>query len=341
MRAVVQDSYGPPGQVLRVAEIPAPAVGAHDVLVRVHAASLHADVWHVVTGQPMVMRIMGAGLLRPSGAVPGTDLSGSVEAVGRRVTRFRPGDDVFGETILGMQWVNGGSFAEYAVAPERSLALKPARVSHAAAAAAATAGLIVLSNLRGPFRVLPGQRVLVNGAAGAVGSIVVQVARARGAWVAGVDAGRKLDVVRQLGADRAIDYEREDVAALGERYDLIVDVASTLTLAAARRLLTPVGLFLLIGHDHYGAAGRRIMGSIPRFFMLMARSPFDRHLRRPQFADLDKPAALEELRSLLESGQLTPPIDRVVGLDEIHGAMERLVSGANAGRIIIAPQQVS
>src|SRR5680860_1243746 len=188
MRAVVQDRYGS-ADVLQVRDVDTPVVGDDEVLVRVRAASVHPDVWHVVSGRPYVLRLMGSGLRRPRNRVPGTDVAGQVEVVGRNVTRLRPGDEVFGETVSGYQWHNGGAFAEYVAVPERALAPKPRNVSFEQAAAVPTSGL----------------HALVNGAGGGVGAFAVQLAKAVGATVTGVDAAGKLDLLRSLGADHVID----------------------------------------------------------------------------------------------------------------------------------------
>ena len=222
MKAIIQHGYGGV-DALSVGEVARPEPAEDEVLVRVRAASVHPDVWHVVTGRPSVLRLMGGGVRRPKDLVPGTDVAGVVESVGRAVTRFSTGDEVFGETLRGIQWRNGGAYAEYATAPEECLALKPPGVSFEEAAAVPTAGLIALHNLP-QHRVRPDDRVLVNGAAGGVGAIAIQLAKAYGAHVTGVDEARKLDLVRSLGADRVIDYAAEDYTRSGERWDLIFDV---------------------------------------------------------------------------------------------------------------------
>lgn len=255
MRAVVQDAYGSPDG-LAVREVDLPVVRDDDVLVRVHAASVHPDVWHVVTGRPYVLRLMGSGLLRPKYRIPGTDMSGQVESVGKNVTRFKQGDEVFGETVLGNQWKNGGAFAEYVSVPQDALAHKPANVTFEQAAAVPTAGLIVLQNLRG-VRLRPGAKVLVNGAAGGVGGCAVQLAKAYGAHVTGVDETGKLDLVRSLGADQVVDYTREDFTRGAERYDLIFDIPGNRSFAECRRVLALDGSYVLIGHDRFGDAGGR------------------------------------------------------------------------------------
>jgi NADPH:quinone reductase-like Zn-dependent oxidoreductase len=337
MKAIIQDNYGPPYDVLRLQEIVMPAVGDSDVLVRVRAASVHADIWHVVTGQPNVLRLMGGGFFRPRNPVPGTDMAGIVEAVGRNATRFRPGDEVFGETVKANQWTNGGAFAEYVSVHQDALEFKPGNISFEQAAAVSTSGLIVLNNLQGQRSIRPGQKVLINGAAGGVGSIAVQIAKAAGALVTGVDRTAKLEMVRSLGADRVIDYRSEDFTRLGERYDLIIDIASTLSLADSRRALAPTGIYVLIGHDHYGKAGRRVLGSLPRFFLLAAISPFLRQLPKMFFAPLDRRETMHVLKELLEAGKLTPVIDRTFPLSKVPEAIRYLQEGTACGKIIIVP----
>jgi NADPH:quinone reductase-like Zn-dependent oxidoreductase len=240
MRAVVQDRYGPVDEVLHLREVPVPEIAASEVLVRVRAASVHADVWQGVTGRPYLLRLMGSGVRRPKCRIPGTDLAGQVKAVGPSVTRFRVGDEVFGESHQGSQWRNGGTFADFVAVPEEILELKPASVTFEQAATLPTAGTIAVHNLRYGERLRAGQEVLINGAAGGVGSIAVQLAKAAGARVTAVDAAHKLELLRSLGADHVVDYTREDFTRSGRRYDLIFDVASNLTIGdAAQRALTP------------------------------------------------------------------------------------------------------
>ena len=241
MKAVVQYKYGSPDDVLALREINKPVAGDDEVLVSVRAASVHPDVWHVVTGRPYVLRLMGAGVLKPKNPVPGTDVAGRVESIGKGVTRFRPGDEVFGETHTRLQWHNGGAFAEYVSVPQDALALKPANVTFEQASAVPTSGFIALHNLRGEGQIRSGQRVLINGAGGGVGTIALQLAKAYGAHVTGVDGTRKMEMIRSLGADYVIDYTQEDFTRRGERYDLILDVASNLSLSACQRALCPPG----------------------------------------------------------------------------------------------------
>lgn len=333
MRAIVQDGYGSVDH-LSLGEVPPPVPAEDEVLVRVRAASVHPDVWHVVAGRPVVLRLMGSGVRGPRERVPGTDVAGVVESVGSAVTRFTPGDEVFGETIRGIQWSNGGAFAEYATAPEDGLAPKPPRVSFEEAAAVPTAGLIALKNLP-PHRVPSGARVLVNGAAGGVGSIAVQLAKAYGAQVTGVDHASKLALVQSLGADRVIDYTVEDFTRTGEQWDLIFDVPGNHSFGAIRRALRPQGKYVLIGHDAFGATGHHWLGSIPRMLGLMARSAVSPQLRGGSFASPEKRQLLAMLAELMESGQLRTVVDSTYPLEQVREAMRHLMSGRPLGRVIV------
>lgn len=334
MKAIVQTRYGAPEEVLELREVDKPEVGNDEVLVQVRATSVHADVWHVVTGFPYILRL-GAGLLRPKKRVPGTDLAGVIVAVGKDVERFEPGDAVFGESQRGMQWRNGGAFAEYAAVPHDALALKPEGVTFEQAASVATAGYIVLVNLQGEAAIQPGQEVLINGAGGGVGSVALQVAKAKGARVTAVDEQAKLEMLRSIGADRVIDYRQEDFTLGDEQYDLIFDVASTLSLKSCKRVFKPDGLYVLIGHDHYGNVGRRVFGSLPRMFLQMALTPFNRHLPKVSFSLPEKSAVMDELRQLFEAGQLTPVVGETFHLDQVCDAMRCLQEGRNLGKIVL------
>ena len=334
MRAIVQDRYGSPDH-LRLTEVEQPAVGDDEVLVRVRAASVHPDVWHVVTGRPFALRLMGSGLRRPKARVPGTDLSGVVEAVGRDVTTFRPGDEVFGESLRGFSWRNGGAYAEFAAAPVEGLALKPANVTFEQAAAVPTAGYITLLNVP-TARLGPGRRVLVNGAGGGVGAIAVQLAKAAGAHVTGVDRTDRLDLIRTLGADEVIDYTREDFTRTGRRYDLIVDIPGNRSFTECRRVLAADGTYVLIGHDQYGQVGRRWLGSLPTFGRLGLRSLVTRQLR-PGGSRPSKREAMEKLRAHLERGDLTPVVDRTFPLAEAGAALRYVAEGRPTGRVVLIP----
>ena len=213
MKAIVQDKYGSPGDVLTLREIDKPVAGDDEVVVRVRATAVHADLWHSVTGRPYSWRLM-TGWCAPKRPVPGTDVAGVVESVGARVTRFKPGDEVFGLTVRGFAIGNGGAFAEYAAAPEQSLALKPQNVTFEQAASVPASGYIAFANLIPAGTSMEGQRVLVNGAGGGVGTIALQMLKARGAHVTAVDAGPKLAMLRSLGADETIDYTRTNFVSI-------------------------------------------------------------------------------------------------------------------------------
>jgi NADPH:quinone reductase-like Zn-dependent oxidoreductase len=338
MKAVVQDRYGLPDDVLSVREIPIPTVGDNDVLVRVRAASAHADVWHVVTGTPYVMRLMGNGVRRPKVHVPGSDLAGVVAAVGRQVTRFKAGDEVFGESVV-FGWKNGGTFAEYASVRQDLLAIKPANVTFEQAAAVPTSGYIALTNVSGGGA-LSGRRALINGGGGAVGALAIQMVKAKGAHVTATDRAEKLEMMRALGADRVIDYEKEDVLRSGETFDFILDVASTWWFDVCAHALTPGGTYLPIGHAHFGRAtgrmGGRVVGSLPVFVWMMLKTLANAEKRR-NFKLPSKPEAMAAFTALLASGQLTPIVARTFPLGEVRAAMRAIEDTRIAGRIVITP----
>lgn len=335
MRAVVQYRYGAPTDVLRRRYVDKPVAADDEVLVRVQAASLHPDVWHVVHGLPYFVRIMGAGLLSPKDPIPGTDVAGWVEAVGPNVTRFQPGDAVFGESVRGHQWHNGGAFAEYAAVPEGRLALKPANITFEQAAAVPTSGFIALRNLGAQGAGWAGHNVLVNGAGGGVGVIAVQLAKAYGAQVTAVDSAGKLDMLRSIGADRVIDYTQEDFTEGSERYDLIYDVPGNHTFAECRRALTPAGRYILIGHEEFGALGARWIGrSMGHFIKMLALSPFERRLRNRQASSkIGDPLPI--LTTFIEAGQLTPIVDRTFPLGQVPEAIRYLETGDVQGKVVI------
>lgn len=334
MKAVFQGAYGSP-DTLRIKEIERPVAAADEVLVQVRAASVHPDVWHVLTGLPYVLRILGAGFRRPKNPVPGTDLAGVVLSVGSNVTRFRAGDEVFGETIKGMQWVNGAAYAEYATAPEDGLALKPANVSFEEAAAVPTSALIALASLRAGGGIQAGQAVLINGAGGGMGSLAVQIAKSFGAHVTGVDCTSKLGMVRSIGADEVIDYTKEDFTQRAGRYDLIFDIPGNHPFAACRRALKPSGTYVLIGHDNYGQGMRRWVGLVPRMLALMVMSLFVRQLPKAGGPMPSKQESMRLLGELMASGKLTPRIDRTYRLGEVAEAIRYLQGGQATGKVVI------
>jgi NADPH:quinone reductase-like Zn-dependent oxidoreductase len=290
MKAIVQDRYGGP-DVLEFSDIDQPIPNDNEVLVQVQAAGLHRGDWHVMTGLPYLIRLVvpDLGLRKPKIPVRGMDLAGRVEAVGPNVTRFQPGDEVFG-------WADG-AFAEYAAAPEDQLAPKPANLSFEQAAAVPTSGFAALQGLRDSGEVQPGQQVLIIGAAGAVGLFAVQLAKTFGAQVTGVASTTQLELVRSVGADEVIDYTRSDVTDGTRRWDLILDTAGHRSLSQLRRALTPKGTLVIVGSEGRG----RWLGG------------FDRSLRAPLLARLvgqrlrmlaSKPGQhdLQTLRELLEAG---------------------------------------
>jgi NADPH:quinone reductase-like Zn-dependent oxidoreductase len=333
MKAIVQNRYGS-ADVLELREVDEPVAGEDQLLVRVRAASVHADVWHVMRGVPYVLRIMGAGVRRPKNLVPGTDLAGHVESIGSNVTRFQPGDEVFGQSLVANLWRHGGAFAEYAAVPESRFELKPAGLTFEQAAAVPTSGSLAVQGVRDEGRIQPGQTVLINGAAGAVGSFAVQLAKAYGANVTGVDAAEKLDMLRSIGADRVLDYSQEDFTRSGERYDVILDIAGNHSWPDVRRALTPEGTYVLIGHDQYGAAGHRWFGSLGRFVKLMLMSPFVRQLH-PFRGAKDPGDRLVVLTELIEAGKVTPVIDRTFPLSQVPEAIRFLESGKAIGKVVI------
>jgi NADPH:quinone reductase-like Zn-dependent oxidoreductase len=334
MKAIVQSRYGS-AEVLELREIERPNVEDEEMLVRVRAASIHADVWHVMRGVPYVLRIMGAGLRAPKDLVPGTDLAGMVESVGMNVTRFRPGDEVFGQSLVANLWRHGGAFAEYAAVPEARFELKPAGLTFEQAAAVPTSGSLAVQGVRDEGRVKAGQKVLINGAGGAVGTFAVQLAKAYGADVTGVDAAGKLDMLRSIGADRVLDYTQEDFTRSGERYDVILDIAGNHPWPDIRRAITPEGTFVLIGHDHYGGSGHRWFGSLGRFAKLVVISPFVTQLH-PFRGAKDPGDRLAVLKELIEAGRVTPVIDKTFPLSQIPEAIRYLESGQARGKLVVS-----
>lgn len=319
MRAVVQDGYGT-ADVLRVARVPRPTIREHEVLVRVHAAGLDRGTWHVMAGYPYAVRL-ALGLRRPRRPVPGHDVAGTVVAVGAAVTRFAVGDEVFG--------MANGSFAEYAAAREDKLALKPVNLSFEQAAVVPVSGGTALQALHDAGRVEAGQQVLVLGASGGVGSHAVQLARAAGATVTGVCSAGKVDLVRALGAERVLDYARDDFADGTQHYDLVLDIGGNPSLSRLRRALTPTGTAVIVG----GEGGGSLTG-MGRQLRAVLVSPFVRQ-RLTMLAARERAADLERLRDLIEAGSVTPSLDRAYPLEQAAEAMRHLVAGAVRGKVAI------
>jgi NADPH:quinone reductase-like Zn-dependent oxidoreductase len=324
MRAIVQDTYGPP-EVLELRDIDRPVAGDGEVLVRVHAAGLDRGVWHVMTGLPYLIRVVvpSLGLRKPRVPVRGMDLAGRVEAAGKGVTRFQPGDAVFG-------WTDAGAYAQYTTAPEDHLAPKPARLSFEQAAAVPISAFAALQGLRDVGEVQAGQRVLVVGAAGGVGSFAVQLAKAFGAHVTGVASTSQLELVRSLGADEVVDYTREDVTDGTRHWDLILDTAGHRSLSRLRRALTPRGTLVIVGSEVRG----RLMGGFDRNLRAVALSRFVGQRLR-MLASKERPEDLQTLRELLEAGKLTPVVDRTFPLPETPEAIRHLLRGHVRGKVVI------
>jgi NADPH:quinone reductase-like Zn-dependent oxidoreductase len=324
MKAIVQDTYGST-EVLELRDVATPAPTDGEVLVRVHAAGLDRGVWHVMTGLPYLIRIVvpTLGLRRPKVPVRGMDLAGRVEAVGPGVTRFQPGDAVFG-------WSDHGSYAQYASVPEDHLAPMPAALGFEQAAAVPISAFAALQGLRDVGEVQPGQRVLVIGAAGGVGSFAVQLAKALGAQVTGVASTDQLDLVRAIGADDVVDYTREDVTDGTRRWDLILDTAGHRSLSRLRRALTPRGTLVIVGSEGRG----RWMGGFDRNLRAVALSRLVGQRLR-MLASKPRQDDLQTLRELLEAGKVTPVIDRSFPLAEVPEAIRHMVEGHGHGKIVI------
>jgi NADPH:quinone reductase-like Zn-dependent oxidoreductase len=323
MKAIVQDAYGTE-DVLEYRDIDKPAPKAGEVLVRVRAAGLDRGVWHVMTGLPYLVRVVvpTMGLGRPKVPVRGMDLAGQVEAVGGRVTRFQPGDAVFG-------WTDG-SYAEYASVPEDQLVPMPANLGFEQAAVVPISGLAALQGLRDVGEIQAGQRVLVIGAAGGVGSFAVQLAKAFGAHVTGVGSTSQLDLIRSLGADEVVDYTRDDVTDGSRRWDLVLDTAGHRSLSQLRRALTPRGTLVIVGSEVRG----RWMGGFDRNLRAVALSRLVGQRLR-MLSSTPRQDDLKTLRELIEAGKLTPVIDRTFPLPETPEAIRHLLRGHGRGKIVI------
>ncbi|GAA1511963.1 NAD(P)-dependent alcohol dehydrogenase [Streptomyces albidochromogenes] len=322
MKAMTHAAYGPTS-VLRLEEIDRPVPGSGEVLVRIHAASVDPGVWHLMAGMPYLIRAMGFGLRAPKDRVRGQDLAGRVESVGPDVTRFRPGDEVYGTC--------DGSFAEYACAKEENLAHKPTNLTFEQAAAVPVSGVTALQAVRDAGRLTAGQSVLVIGAGGGIGHFAVQLAKALGAHVTGVCSTSKADLVRSLGADEVVDYTREDATDGSRRYDLVLDTAGNRPLAALRRALAPRGTLVIIG----GEGGGDWIGGNGRQVRALLLSPFTgQRLRGLAVMNL-RHGDLDALREFIEAGSLTPVVERTCPLAEVPQAIDDLMAGRVRGKIVV------
>jgi NADPH:quinone reductase-like Zn-dependent oxidoreductase len=318
MKAIVQTGYGST-DVFELREIEKPALDDGGVLVRVRAASVNALDWHLMRGVPSIIRLF-TGLRRPKSPVPGVDVSGHVEDVGRNVTRFKSGDEVFG--------ARSGAFAEYVAGKEKDFVPKPAGFTFEQAAAVPVAGQTALQGLRDKGKIRPGQKVLVNGASGGVGTFAVQVAKSFGATVTGVCSPRNVDMVRSIGADRVIDYTQEDFIRDGQRYDMLFDVAGNHSWSDCKRVLTPNGTHVVAG------VSSRERPTILPLLLAPVASRFRRQ-KLVSFVAKHRNADLVALKELMEAGKLTPVIDRTFPLRDVPEAIRYLGEGHPRAKIII------
>jgi len=323
MKAIVYCDYGLPN--LKLQEIEKPVPNDDQILVRVRAASVNPYDWHFIEGTPYIMRFLGVGLRKPKDTRLGVDFAGTVEAIGKNVTQFKPGDEVFGG--------RGGAFAEY-VCPRasRAVALKPANLTFEQAASVNIAGITALQALRDKGNVQPGQKVLINGASGGVGTFAVQIAKSFGADVTGVCSARNVELVRSLGADQVIDYTKEDFAKGERRYDIILDNVPNHSLSECRRILNPNGKYVMIGGG--GPNESRWVGPFGRVISAMVLSPFISQKMGMMMADTSQ-KDLGVLADLMQSGKVKPVIDRTYKLSEVPEAIRYLEEGHARGKVII------
>jgi NADPH:quinone reductase-like Zn-dependent oxidoreductase len=320
MQAIVSTEYGSPER-LRLEEVDKPALEPDGVLIRVRAASVNPLDWHLLRGEPYIGRLMGMGLLRPSDARTGVDTAGTVEAVGENVTGLQPGDEVFGRC--------NGAFAEYAIGTGEMVVAKPERLTFEEAAAIPVAGVTALQALRDSGGVQAGHRVLVNGAAGGVGTFAVQIAKSFGAHVTGVCSTRNVELVRSIGADEVVDYSVDDFSRTEQPYDVILDTVGNRSLRALRRGLTPNGTLVVVG-----GGGGRLFGPITQLARAFVLGRFVRQQVKPVMAHI-RHADLLVLKELVDEGKLTPVLDRTYPLRETADAVRYLEGGHARGKVVI------
>ncbi|MBA7607682.1 Crotonyl-CoA reductase [subsurface metagenome] len=312
MKAIVHEKYGPPSEVLELKEVEKPTPKDNEVLVKIFAASINDGDKSMIRGKPFFVRLMGFGLLKPKHTIPGGDIAGQVEAVGRDVKQFQPGDEVFGD--IGA--VGHGAFAEYVSVPENVLALKPANLTYEEAAAFPQYALVALQGLRDNGQIQHGHKVLINGASGGVGTFAVQVAKSYGAEVTGVCSTRNLDLVRSLGADHVIDYTKEDFTQKEQRYDLILDSVANRSISDYTRALTPEGKYVAVAFN-------------VRALISMSGNKVSQLSHEPNVKDL------VYMKELIEAGKVSPVIDRRYPLSEIAEAFKYFEEGHPRGKVVI------
>ncbi|MGB5846769.1 MAG: NAD(P)-dependent alcohol dehydrogenase [Anaerolineales bacterium] len=327
MKAIVQTKYGTP-DVLQFKEVGKPAPNEDEVLVEVHAASVNYSDWAFVRGKPFLVRLMGSGLFKPKNTILGADLAGRVEAVGSNVTQFQPGDEVFGD-ISACGW---GGFAEYAAVPENALASKPVNLTFDEAAAVPQAAVVALQGLRDEGQIQPGQRVLINGASGGIGTFAVQIAKSFGADVTGVCSTRNLDMVRSIGADHVIDYTQEDFTHTEQGYELILATAGYRSIYDYERALSPKGIYVMSG------------GTLKQVFQAGLLGPRISKVGGKKLVNLAAKPSREDLdfvKELIEAGAVEPVIDRIYPLSEVSEALRYYGGGHARGKVIITVEQNS
>jgi len=314
MKAIVYEKYGAP-DVLQLKEVEKPTTTENEVLIKVLAASVNYSDWVMLRGRPFLIRLMGSGLFKPKTKILGADIAGKVEAVGVNAKQFQAGDEVFGD-ISACGW---GGFAEYVSIPENAVVLKPANLAFEAAAAVPQAALVALQGLRDHGQIHQGQKVLINGASGGIGTFAVQIAKSFGAEVTGVCSTRNLDIVRSIGADQVIDYTKEDFTQNGLRYDLILDIAAYRSISDYERALSSKGIYVLAG----GSLARIIQASMTRSEKIRT------------FNEIPNQKDLVFLKDLLESGKVVPVIDKLCSLSEVPDAVRYYGEGHSRGKVVI------
>lgn len=324
MKAIVYTKYGSP-DVLQFKEVEKPTPKEDEVLIKVHAASLNAADWHYMRADPTLMRL-SSGLLKPKNSFLGADVAGRIEAVGRTVTQFKPGDEVFGD----LSECGRGTFAEYVCASENALALKPTNLSFEEAAAVPLAAVTALQGLRDKGKIQPGQKVLINGASGGVGTYAVQIAKSFGAEVTAVCSTRNVDIVRSIGADHVIDYTQEDFTQNGHRYDLILAANGYHSISDYKRVLSPKGTYVMTG------------GAMAQLFEVMLKGPWISMTGSQKMGNmLAKPNKndLAFMKELLEAGKVKPVIDRCYPLSQVADAIRYIEEGHAQGKVVITVAQ--